>query len=78
MEGSGKQNREFRFEKRWLKQEEFLPRVARIWAQPVRARDSLATFQAKLNLVKKKFERMGCKHPREGHSKEERPHSGIE
>jgi hypothetical protein len=61
MEGAGKQNRDFRFEKRWLKEEEFLPRVVRIWAQPVRARDSLAVFQTKLKLVEKS-ERVGCKH----------------
>jgi hypothetical protein len=58
MEGKENQRREFRFEKRWLKEEDFLHRVDRIWAQPVRARDSLARFQAKLKLVKK-IGRMG-------------------
>jgi hypothetical protein len=55
MEGKENQRREFRFEKRWLKEEDFLHRVDRIWAQPVRARDSLARFQEKLKLVKKNW-----------------------
>jgi hypothetical protein len=41
MEGREKHIKEFTFEKRWPKEEQFIPRVARIWAQPVRARDSL-------------------------------------
>jgi hypothetical protein len=60
MEGREKQAREFRFEKRWLKEEDFLPRVARIWAQPVRARDSLAFFQQKLKNVKKVLKGWGA------------------
>jgi hypothetical protein len=53
MEGGEKQNKEFGFDKRWLKEETFLPKVYRIWAQPVRARDSLACFQMKLKSLKK-------------------------
>jgi hypothetical protein len=37
MEGREKQSKEFRFDKRWLKDESFLPKVVRVWAQPVRA-----------------------------------------
>jgi hypothetical protein len=36
-----------------LKEETFLPKVYRIWAQPVRARDSLVCFQMKLKSLKK-------------------------
>jgi hypothetical protein len=43
-----------------LKEEDFLHRVDRIWAQPVRARDSLAHFQAKLKLVKKNLKGWGA------------------
>jgi hypothetical protein len=32
MEGREKQCRDFRFDKRWLKDESFLPKVARVWA----------------------------------------------
>jgi hypothetical protein len=60
MEGREKQAREFRFEKRWLKEEDYLPRVFRIWAQPVRAKDSLAIFQQKLKNVKKALKGWGA------------------
>jgi hypothetical protein len=60
MEGKENQRREFRFEKRWLKEEEFLHRVVKIWAQPVRAKDSLAKFQIKLKLVKKNLKGWGA------------------
>jgi hypothetical protein len=60
MEGNVKQSRDFSFEKRWLKEEDFIPRVARIWSQPIRARDSLASFQAKLILVKKNLKVWGA------------------
>jgi hypothetical protein len=53
MEGRENQNKEFRFDNRWLKEENFLPKVYRIWSQLVRARDSLSCFQQKLkNLMK--------------------------
>jgi hypothetical protein len=42
MEGREKQSSDFIFDKRWLKDESFHPKVARVWAQPVRARDSLS------------------------------------
>jgi hypothetical protein len=60
MEGREKQAREFRFEKRWLKEEDFITRVARIWSQPVRAKDSLAFFQQKLKNVKKVLKGWGA------------------
>jgi hypothetical protein len=53
MEGREKQIKEFRSDKRWLKEENFLPKVYRIWSQPVRARDSLSCFQQKLKNLKK-------------------------
>jgi hypothetical protein len=55
MEGKKNKMREFRFEKRWLKENDFMPRVARIWVHPVRAKESLALFQAKLKNVEKKL-----------------------
>jgi hypothetical protein len=60
MEGREKQSREFRFDKRWLKDESFLAKVDRIWAQPVRARDSLSLFQLKLKNVKKSLRGWGA------------------
>jgi hypothetical protein len=53
MEGKENKIREFRFEKRWLKEDDFMPRFARIWVHPVRAKESLALFQAKLKNVEK-------------------------
>jgi hypothetical protein len=59
MEGREKQSREFRFDKRWFKDECFLAKVDRIWAQPVRGRDSLSLFQLKLKNVKKSLRGWG-------------------
>jgi hypothetical protein len=61
MEGSEKQIKEFRFDKRWLKEESFLPKVARVWAQPIRARDNLSLFLLKLKNLKDS-QRLGCKY----------------
>jgi hypothetical protein len=47
-------SRTFRFEKQWLKEEDFLTRVERIWRQPVRARKSLEIVQIKLKNIKNK------------------------
>jgi hypothetical protein len=60
MEGREKQSREFRFDKRWLKDESFLAKVDRIWAQPVRARDSLSLFQLKLKKLKRSLKGWGA------------------
>jgi hypothetical protein len=60
MEGREKQAREFRFEKRYLKEVNFLPRVSRIWAQSVKAKDSLALFQLKSKNVKKALKGWGA------------------
>jgi hypothetical protein len=45
-------SRTFRFEKQWLKEEDFLTRVERIWRQPVRARNSLEIVQINFKSVK--------------------------
>jgi hypothetical protein len=55
MEGKENKIREFRFEKKWLKEDDFMPRVARIWVHPVKAKESLALFQANLKNVEKKL-----------------------
>jgi hypothetical protein len=60
MEGSEKQIKEFRFDKRWLKEESFLPKVARVWAQPIRARDNLSLFLLKLKNLKKTLKGWGA------------------
>ena len=40
----------FRFEKSWLSEIEFMSRVERSWAKPVRARNSIERFQNKLKM----------------------------
>jgi hypothetical protein len=45
--------RDFKFEKAWLQEEDFLGRVSRAWQIPVRASDSLGKLQLKLKNVKK-------------------------
>jgi hypothetical protein len=74
MEGKESKIREFRFEKRWLK-DDFMPRVARIWVHPGRAKGSLALFQAKLKMWKKNSQRVGCQHQRQRYQEEKRAHS---
>jgi endonuclease/exonuclease/phosphatase family metal-dependent hydrolase len=44
MENREQRSREFRFEKRWLKEEDFLLRVDKVWAKAVTGRDSLSKF----------------------------------
>jgi hypothetical protein len=46
-------NRDFRFEKRWLKEDSFLDRVRRCWDQQVFARDSLGRLVKKLKMSRK-------------------------
>jgi exonuclease III len=60
MENREQRSREFRFHKRWLKEENFIVRVSRIWAKPVWAKDSLDLFIKKLKNVKKISQRLGC------------------
>jgi hypothetical protein len=60
MEGREKQIKEFRFDKRWLKEETFLPKIARVWAQPIRAKDNLSLFQLKLKSLKKTLKGWGA------------------
>jgi hypothetical protein len=45
-------SREFRFEKRWLGEENFLDRIRRCWSQQVFASNSLERLQKKLKNVK--------------------------
>jgi hypothetical protein len=52
MKNREQRSREFRFEKRWLKEESFLLRVDKVWAKPVIGRDSLGKFQGKLKNVR--------------------------
>jgi hypothetical protein len=52
----------FRFEKSWLKEEDFLSRVERIWREHVNTRNSLELVQIKLKKVKKILERLGSKY----------------
>jgi exonuclease III len=52
MEGKPKKKYEFRFEKNWIKEEDFLVRVDRAWQQRVRATNSLDKLQKKLKNVK--------------------------
>jgi ATP-dependent Clp protease ATP-binding subunit ClpA len=52
MENRERKNRSFIFKKSWLKEEDFLSRVERIWRQPIRARNSLEIVQIKLKNVK--------------------------
>jgi hypothetical protein len=52
MEGKPKKKYEFRFEKSWIKEEDFLVRVDRAWQQRVRATNSLDKLQKKLKNVK--------------------------
>jgi hypothetical protein len=60
MENREQRSREFRFEKRWLKEDSFVSRVDRIWARPVRFSDSLGKFQSKLKNVKNNFKGWGA------------------
>jgi hypothetical protein len=52
MENKPKNKYPFRFEKNWIKEEDFLARVGRIWQQNIRARNSLDRVQKKLKAVK--------------------------
>lgn len=54
---------QFRFEKSWLSNPEFLPTVKKIWDKPCRANTTLDKIQQKLKLVKQYFKGWGltCK-----------------
>jgi hypothetical protein len=60
MEARANINRDFRFEKRWVKEEDFLDRVRRSWAQYVVANNSLDRLQKKLKNVKKSLKGWGA------------------
>jgi hypothetical protein len=53
-------SREFRFEKRWIDEENFLDRVKRSWTQQVFANNSLDRLQKKLKNVKKSLKGWGA------------------
>jgi hypothetical protein len=53
MEARTKINRNFIFEKRWIKEDDFLDMVRRSWTQNVVASNSLDILQKKLKNVKK-------------------------
>ncbi|KAK1697578.1 hypothetical protein QYE76_014275 [Lolium multiflorum] len=53
-------NKDFRFEKRWLKEDSFLDRVKRCWDQQVFAKDSLDRLVKKLKNVKKALKGWGA------------------
>jgi hypothetical protein len=59
MENREQRSRDFRFEKRWLK-ESFLVRVDRVWAKPINIRDSLGKFQCKLKNVRNNLKGRGA------------------
>jgi hypothetical protein len=52
--------RDFKFEKVWLQEEDFVGRVSRTWQIPVRASDSLGKLQQKLKNVKKDLKGWGA------------------
>ena len=47
------QKREFRFDQNWLKSEDFVPLVSRIWNQKVNATDPIDILNIKLKRFKK-------------------------
>jgi hypothetical protein len=57
MEPKDRPAREFKFEKSWLQQDDFLDRV---WQKPVRATDSLGVIQLKLKNVKNDLKGWGA------------------
>jgi hypothetical protein len=44
----------------WLKEEDFLVRVSKIWSLPVTAKDNLKVIQIKLKRVKKDLKGWGA------------------
>jgi hypothetical protein len=52
LENREQKSRNFKFEKSWLKEDDFLDNVERIWRQPVYAKNSLEVVQIKLKRVK--------------------------
>jgi hypothetical protein len=59
MEHKEIKGRDFKFEKRWLK-EEFLIRVTKVWKQPIRATNSLDKIQKKLKNVRNGLKGLGA------------------
>jgi hypothetical protein len=60
LEARVKKNKDFRFEKRWIREDNFLDRVARAWQQDVRARNSLDKRQKRLKIIKNSLKGWGC------------------
>jgi hypothetical protein len=52
MENKPKKKYEFRFEKSWIRGEDFIDKVDRAWQQNIRAKNSLDRLQKKLKAVK--------------------------
>jgi hypothetical protein len=52
MEQKDRHVRDFKFEKSWLQEDDFLDRVSRVWQKPIRPTDSLGIIQMKLINVK--------------------------
>jgi hypothetical protein len=52
LENREQKSRNFKFEKSWLKEDDFLDNVERIWRQPMYAKNSLEVVQIKLKRVK--------------------------
>jgi hypothetical protein len=60
IEGSIPSNRELRFDKRWLKEEDFLARVPKIWSLLFIVKYSLEVIQIKLKRVKNDLKGWGA------------------
>ena len=60
MEGKMKKGKDFRFDKRWIKDDTFLMRVSKIWCQNTTGKDSLEIFTKKLKSVKKDLKGWGA------------------
>jgi hypothetical protein len=60
LEARIKKNKEFRFEKGWIREDDFLARVDRAWQQGVKANNSLDRMQKKLKNDKNSLKDWGC------------------
>jgi hypothetical protein len=60
MEQKDRPSRDFKFEKSWIQQDDFLDRVNRAWHKPVRATDSKGIIQMKLKNVKNDLKGWGA------------------
>jgi hypothetical protein len=60
MKAKAKKNREFRFEKIWVTEDDFLDRVSRSWSKYVLGHNNLGRLQKKLKNVKKSLKGWGA------------------